>query len=265
MEIKTIDVGVQGLVGRKVTGFASIYGNVDSVGDITHFGAFRKTIMERSSRVRHLWQHDMSQPPVAVIRSMREVKADELPDSVRQRYPEATGGLEVVREYLDTPRGNEILEGLKAGAITEMSFGFDVVKADLTPHPEAEMKTQVRNLRELRLWDTSDVNWGANEATTAVKAAPWLDNYRGALPAEQFELVRRLVDVTDAVVLPEALKAGRVLSAANLTRLKEALTVLENILTAAEPPADEEDAKALTEQVLAKIRLFEHEVYFFGG
>jgi hypothetical protein len=73
----------------------------------------------------------------------------------------------VTRKYLDTDRGNEILEGIKAGAINEMSFGFNPIKYDF----EDVDGMLVRNLKEVRLWDTSDVNWGANPATVASKAA----------------------------------------------------------------------------------------------
>ena len=36
----------------------------------------------------------------------------------------------VTRTYLDTPRANEVLAGLKAGAIAEMSYAYDVTKWD---------------------------------------------------------------------------------------------------------------------------------------
>lgn len=149
--------------GRLVVGMASIFGNVDSGGDIVHAGAFKKTLKERQQRVKHLWMHDPYLPPVAAITDLREVGEEELPEKVRDLYPEATGGLQVTREYLDTERGNEILEGIKAGAITEMSFAYDLVKWDFDEDEE------VNNLRELRLWDTSDVTWGMNAATVAGK------------------------------------------------------------------------------------------------
>ena len=153
--------------GRTVTGITAVFGNIDSVGDVIMPGAFAKTLQEGAKRALHLWQHDTIQPPTATIKEMREVGRDELPEEVKAGFPEATGGLLVKREYLNTPRGDEILEGIKAGAIKEMSIGFNIIKSDFGT-AEGE---DVRFLREVRLWDTSDVNWGANAATAASKTA----------------------------------------------------------------------------------------------
>lgn len=155
---------------RTVTGISAVIGNIDSYSDIIHRGAFKKTIQENGSRVRHLWQHDYERPPIAAIRDLREVGRDELPAEVRERFPEAIGGLLVARRYLETPRGDEVLAGIEAGAINEMSIAYNPVKWDYEER-DGEDGPLVRNLRELRLWDTSDVNWGANPATVASKAA----------------------------------------------------------------------------------------------
>jgi HK97 family phage prohead protease len=152
---------------RDVTGICSVFGNVDDGSDVTHNGAFRKTIAESSNRVRHLWNHDFMQPPIAAIKALREISVDELPIDIKQRFPTATGGLLVTRSYLDTPRGNEVLAGIKSGAINEMSFGFNPINVDYT---RSDRKT-IRNLREVRLLDTSDVSWGMNPATVARKGA----------------------------------------------------------------------------------------------
>jgi hypothetical protein len=243
MEYKSFVQQVKQVDGRTVTGLAAIFGNVDSGGDRTWLGAFRKTVKERADRVRHLWQHDITQPPIATVRDLREVGKADLPDELRQKYPEATGGLLVVREYLDTPRGDEVLKGIISGAISEMSFGYDAIKWDYEDDKETGM--QIRNLRECRLWDTSDVNWGMNEATLAVKKAPEV-------------ILRELLDTLQAAqgLDPAALKAGRVLSSANLERLKAALETLTSILSTAEPAPEEEAPKALmfTEQEIAALK-----------
>lgn len=123
--------------------------------------------------------HDASSPPVAAIKAIREIQRDDLPQELLDRNPEVTGGLEVEREYLPTPRGDEVLAAIKAGALTQMSFGYDPVKFDFEEIKGLDGKSTslVRNLRELRLWDTSDVNWGANDLTIArTKAAiPYKD------------------------------------------------------------------------------------------
>ena len=167
-EFKAGPFVVKGIEGRTVTGIFSVFGVLDTQVDVIHPGAFLKTIRERGGRALHLWQHDFWSPPTAVIRELREIGIDELPDAVRAEWPEATGGVLVKREYLDTPRGNEILAALKAGSPLQMSFGYDPVRYDFE---ETEDVGRIRHLREVRLWETSDVLWGANEATVANTAA----------------------------------------------------------------------------------------------
>jgi HK97 family phage prohead protease len=151
-------------------GIAAVFGNVDSFGDRIQKGAFKKTITEGKSRAKHLWNHDFSQPPIAAILELKEIEREDLPAEVLAYAPEATGGLLVVREYLDTERGNEVLAGLDAGAITEMSFGFDVMAEELKEETIDGEKKSIRELKELRLYDTSDVLWGMNSATVATGA-----------------------------------------------------------------------------------------------
>ena len=165
---------------RTVIGLASVFdvGIDEGWGgkSIIHRGAFKKTIQQRSKQIRHLWQHDAASPPIATVRDIQEVGRKELPPQIREQFPEATGGLMVTRAYLNTPRGNEILEALSAEppAISEMSIGFEPIKFDFDD--DGEEKNVIRHLREVRLWDTSDVNWGANPATMASMCAlPYRD------------------------------------------------------------------------------------------
>lgn len=177
MEIKAFTSRPENIDGRTVTGLASIFGNVDSYGDIVHPGAFKVTIHNNARRIRFLWMHDAYQPPTAVIKDLKEVGKKDLPAWVMDEHPEVTGGLMVTREYLETPRADEILTGLKSGAIQEMSFGFDALKFDYSTNDKDQKDgTLIRNLRECRLWDVSDVLFGANSLTTAAKAAvPYKD------------------------------------------------------------------------------------------
>lgn len=165
MELKTV-TEVRTVEERIVTGFPSIFGNVDDGGDVIEPGAYVKTLGERGSRLRWLWQHDRNQPPTARVLEITEVGREQLPAEVLQRFPEATGGLKVRREYLDTARGNEVLAAIRSGALTEMSIGYDAIKAE---YPKAAGRA-TRILKEIRLWELSDVNWGMNAATANVKA-----------------------------------------------------------------------------------------------
>jgi len=156
---------------RTVTGIFSVYGNIDSYSDIAWPGMMAKTLNERGDRILHLWQHNMEEPPIAVIESLREVNRSQLPAETLVRAPEALGGAEVTRRYLDTPRGNEVLAAIQQGSPLEMSFAFNPMVFDFTERNDAPLGV-VRNLREIRLLETSDVLFGANSATVARKGMP---------------------------------------------------------------------------------------------
>lgn len=149
--------------GRVRKGIAAIFGNIDSGGDRIMPGAFAKTISEGRSRVKHLWNHDFSTPPIASIVELKEVGRDELPPEVLAYAPEALGGLMVAREYYDTELSNWVAQAIDKGDVSEMSFGFDIIKSA----ESEENDVKIRNLVELKLFDTSDVLWGMNAATVA--------------------------------------------------------------------------------------------------
>lgn len=264
IEYKDFRIETKEIDGRTVKGITAVFGNIDDGGDRIHRGSFRKTIQESMPNVQHLWQHRADEPPTAAVKELKEVGRDELPEEVRTKYPEATGGLYVAREYLETERGNEILTGIRADAITKMSIGFNAIKFDFEELQTAEQKGRViRNLRENRLYDTSDVNWGMNSATVSnfkslfsggadslLTAGTILEN---VLKTHWQEYEFR--NIFEGVALDEV-KAGRVLSARNLSKLKDALAVLEEILLVAEPPPDEIMEMALTPDFL-KAKLFQ--------
>lgn len=171
MELKTFPQHIKTVDDRTVTGIFAVMGNVDSYNDRLWPGAFAKTFAERGGKAKFLWQHNFEAPAIAIVKSLREVGRDALPSEVLAAAPDALGGAEVVREYLPTPRADEVLAGIKAGVPYEMSFGYDALKFDFeTPADARDEWDKIRNLREVRLWEVSDVLWGANDATLASKA-----------------------------------------------------------------------------------------------
>lgn len=168
MEYKALPAFVKSvdLETRTIVGVFAVHGNTDSYTDISHPGSFRKTIAERGDRVKFLWSHDFwGGPPTAKVLGLREIARDELPEQVLARAPNATGGVEITRQYLKTGRAAEVFEAVAVGASDEMSYGFDPIVMDFS---EVDGQ-QVRNLREVRLWEVSDVVFGANPATAGSK------------------------------------------------------------------------------------------------
>jgi phage head maturation protease len=176
-EMKTMPAWTKGVDGRKVTGITAVMGNVDDGGDRIIQGAFKKTLAENARRIRFLWQHGADgwdygvTPPIAVIVRAQEVGRDALPEEIRKAEPMATGGLEVEREYLRTPRGDEILEAYKAGIPLEMSIGYEaIIKKWIDDEKDRVSFGHYRDLIECKLFDFSDVNWGMNSATIGSKS-----------------------------------------------------------------------------------------------
>jgi hypothetical protein len=170
-------------------------------------------------RAVHLWQHDSSAPPTATIDRIFEVGAGDLPPAVKLYAPDATGGVAVQRTYLETPRADEVLAGLRTGAIKEMSYAYVPTRWD---YEDAE-EGFVRNLYEAEIYDTSDVNWGMNPATTADgrKALPLALNHDAVLAAVSGYIAR----YQDLAHLRA--KEGRVLSGDNRKRIGEAVEALK--------------------------------------
>lgn len=121
-----------------VKGYGSYFDNKDSDMDIIRKGAYQKTITENGDRVKYLYQHDMMQP----IGKMKELYEDDK-------------GLVFVAEIPKTQLGNDVMELMKAGVITENSVGImPIVK---------ENKGDYRELREVKLYEISAVTLAAND------------------------------------------------------------------------------------------------------
>lgn len=149
---------------RKRTGVFSTLGVEDDVLDTIEPGAFTKTLKDNTERFRFLWQHSFDIPPIAKVISVEEVGAKDLPEEIRSRAPEAKGGAVVTREYLNSDLAQWVLESLDAEAINEMSFAFDAIKWENVENEDNPWWPK-RFIKELRLWEMSDVLWGANPVT----------------------------------------------------------------------------------------------------
>jgi HK97 family phage prohead protease len=170
MEYKSFPAMTKDVEGRRVEGIASVFGVWDLGNDRIKSGAFKKTIKERRDEFRHLWQHDGREPPIATIREIEEVGVSELPKNLLKKAPDATGGLRVVREYYTDQYSDRILQAIQTGGLSQMSFGFDVVKMQEGEFDVNGLHSWGREIAEIKLYETSDVLWGMNQFTVASKA-----------------------------------------------------------------------------------------------
>ena len=123
-----------------VTGLGSVFGNVDSDGDIIEKGAYTKTIQENRSRIKYLYQHRIDKP----VGTMKELN-------------ETSEGLRFVSQIATkTSLGSDVFEMIKAGVLTENSVGFSTVKQAFN---KAE---NVNYIKEVKLYEISAVTLAAN-------------------------------------------------------------------------------------------------------
>jgi HK97 family phage prohead protease len=159
----------QGIVEHIFT----VFGVLDHVKDISHPGSFKKTLQERGHKVRVLDMHqaDSIMRVVGKPLEIREVDRDELPKKVLDEYPDATGGVYAKTKFLiDTPEGKGAFIRLKEGAVDEWSYGYDALDYDDEKVKRNGKEEDVRNLRQIRLYEYGPVLWGANPATATLSA-----------------------------------------------------------------------------------------------
>jgi len=124
-----------------VKGYAAVFGNVDSYGDVIVKGAFAKTITgENKEDIAFCWQHDMKQP----IGNIMVLKEDDF-------------GLyfEAVISASEEGRAVKIEEGI----IKKFSIGYWVEERDF----KEEDGESLRFLKELGLAEFSAVTRAANK------------------------------------------------------------------------------------------------------
>lgn len=262
LEYKSRKAELMGIEDRTVTGLFAVHGNVDagdgwSSRDRSHPGLFGDFLADGRARAQFLWQHDGSAPPIATIDRLFEVSAADLPPAVKLYAPDATGGVAVTRTYLETPRANEVLFGLKAGAIREMSYAYDATRWDYEKTDDAEPGAiPIRNLYAAKLFDVSDVNWGMNPATSAdgSKTGQPLNEHHDAVLAAVRAYHSRLKALAELRA-----KEGRVLSGESRKRVEAALdalnsasTALKDLLSASEPPPKAEPDRAAIRRLRAE-------------
>ena len=164
IQVKSVDLE-EGII----SGYASVFGNVDSYGDIVVKGAFSKSIekIRKTGKVISVFYGHNMEDPRANIGRVIELREDD-----RGLFFKAQLDLSG-----DT-YGRLVYGQLKDGRLDSLSFGFSVVEGANT---EAGYE-----LRELELYEISVVPIPANQEAliTEVKAGR-------AISAKNMDLIRR--------------------------------------------------------------------------
>jgi len=135
-----------------VSGYGSIFGNLDADNDIIQKGAYTRTIKNNGNRVKYLYQHDISKP----IGKMRELFEDEK-------------GLGFVAEIPKTTFGKEVLELMKYNVIEENSVGILPIKKEFNDDG-------VRMIEEVKLFEISAVTLASNDQAKIMEVKGKLEN-----------------------------------------------------------------------------------------
>lgn len=141
-----------GLVEGQFQAYASVFGNVDSYGDIVEKGAFANTLKaweESGKPIPLLFGHNFSDPDYNLG---HVVKAEE-----------DEHGLLVTAELdLENPKSAQVYRMIKGRRVDQMSFAFDVIEYEQSKSDDDEPITK---LKELALHEVSVVPLGANRET----------------------------------------------------------------------------------------------------
>lgn len=199
-----------GLSEGQFVAYASVFGNVDSYGDIVVKGAFANDLdrwKKSGNAIPLLFGHNMVDPDLNIGHVVSAEEDD--------------FGLKVTAQLdLENPKAKQVYRMLKGKRINQMSFAYDVIDgAPVKSNDDDE--DDVYEIRELKLYEVSVVTVGANSETEilSVKTMP--------------TVAERLI--TDV-------KAGRVLSAKNESELRSAHEALGRVLKVLDNTSDEQKA-----------------------
>jgi HK97 family phage prohead protease len=240
------------------TGKASVYGVVDSYNDVVMPGAFTKSLASKGNRVKVLAQHC----PEDVIGL---ATLTDTPDALLV----SDGALE-----LGLQSAQDMYTRVKGGLIDGISIGYVCQNATFD-------KNGLRQLNEIDLWEVSLVTFPANPFATvtgiksrarrlaALKAVDGMDasvaDALSAIDAQIDDLDTAFDDLLAMLGIADPdedggktidgmlreIKAGRMISAANMDKLKSAITALQAVCDAAEASKNADTLKSENAETLA--------------
>jgi HK97 family phage prohead protease len=215
MQLKDMPVQVKagpddGLGEGEFSAYASVFGNVDSYGDVVVKGAFAGDLQrwkDSGNPIPLLFGHNMSDPDYNLGHVVEAVEDDR-------------GLLVTAQLDLENPKAMQTYRMLKGRRINQMSFAYDVLDEETV---EVADGLKANELRELKLYEVSVVTIGANQETEvlAVKAG--------------------------AQALADAAKVGRVLAQKHIDSLRSAQEAIGVVIDAAEGDDQEKQASGHTE------------------
>lgn len=190
------------------TALASVFNNIDAVGDVVLPGAFAddlKAWEESGDPIPVLWGHQMADPDMNIGSVMTAGETEQ--------------GLQITAQLdLENEKAKQVYRLLKGRRVRKMSFAYDVEDAA----PAERDGREVYELRKLKLHEVSVVQIPANPEAVVqqVKDAAVVGE---RLVAAITEYQRLHTDTKTTDDAPPDVKAGRSISAKNEATLRSAL------------------------------------------
>lgn len=206
MERKTFAVSAIKAAGSPDTpgefeALVAVFNNIDGIGDRVLPGAFTRSLKERGLPPL-VWSHQWDVPPIGVVNDASETDKGLL---IKGRL--------FVGEGEDSPVARQVYTAMKAtdgngvAPLREFSFGYEVRSSSWV----TENGDEIRELKDLELFEVGPTLVGMNPETQLL---------------------------TVKATLEREIKSGRVLSAKNESRLRDAVAIITDVLA----QVDEEKA-----------------------
>ena len=200
------DVKAEGLDGSgEFTGYAAVWDNVDSYGDVTRRGAFAESLKsfgDNGAGVPTYWSHRLDDPEMNIGQTVEAVEDDH--------------GLRVrVRLDMDSPKAAYVHKLITQGRVRQMSFAYAVTDGSIEKGDEGEFF----EIRAAELFEVSIVPIGAN-------------------PLAELTGSKAVADLAQAVTV---LKAGRRNSKADADKIRQIRDLADELLAEAQGGEDEEE------------------------
>jgi hypothetical protein len=183
----------------------SVFGNVDSWGDVVQPGAFADSIdhwKTSANTLPVLWSHRMDDPTfnIGEVLDIAELEPGrQLPEWVDPHVTQH-GGL-WVKGRIDTgddasPVAKQALRLMKARRVTQFSYAYDELESGWAKVDGRE----VWELRKLKLYEISPTQIGANELTELLAAKALGTKAGRALSQQNEDRIRQASDLLDEVL-----------------------------------------------------------------
>ena len=202
---KSFDMNVKDIDAKQgiVSGYFSAFGMVDSDGDIMMPGAFKRSIQdwgpEAKGRVKHLLNHDPSQP-LGKILELKE-------DSYGLFYRSQVGSHRL---------GQDFIKMVESDLIGEHSIGFRILRE--------QKAAEANEIHEVMLYEGSSLTaWGANEYTPILGIKSSDNVIKMQEQIKSFEKFIRNSDVTDETIELCLIKVRQLAQAIEMTSSTKAV------------------------------------------